>query len=199
LRRERGRAVALDAEQAPQLGERVATRRLDRCERLPRTGRVGAEHLPPTGCLEHHHADVVRDHVVELACDARLLLCGRAALVLLAFALETFGLLLELAVVRAPRAQVVAEDPGRREPEHRRDRGVRPQPRGRERMRGREHEQRGDPGAEGDTPLTVRREGVRRDEDSGSERVDAGEQDREPRDDGDHEHGERPVAACGKG
>src|SRR5919201_1819167 len=65
--------------------------------------------------LHDHDAHVVRDHVVELARDARLLLRDRARRLRFALAFEPRGLLLELARIGAPRAEVVAEDPRRRE------------------------------------------------------------------------------------
>ena len=52
------------------------------------------------------------DDVVQLACDARLFLGGRAPRLGLAFALEPRRLLLQLLQVGPARAQAVAEQPG---------------------------------------------------------------------------------------
>jgi hypothetical protein len=61
-------------QQAPQLGERLAAGRLDGVEGL--TGLVGLqrEHPPAAARLDHHHADAVRDDVVQLTRDPRALL-----------------------------------------------------------------------------------------------------------------------------
>ena len=54
----------------------------------------------------------MRDHVVELARDASLLLRGGALDVGFAFALQSFGFFLELVEVGATCSKVVAEHPG---------------------------------------------------------------------------------------
>ena len=66
-----------DAEQPPQLGQRLAAGRLDR-RRAPRARARDASRTRPAGSrLHHHHAHVVRDHVVQLARDPRPLQLGR--------------------------------------------------------------------------------------------------------------------------
>jgi hypothetical protein len=73
--------------------------------------------VPDGADLKHHHADGVRDDVVELACDSRALFCYRDACGRLALTLglgraffRRFGLLGTL-------TQGVARDPGDDEPE----------------------------------------------------------------------------------
>ena len=70
------------------------------------------------GGLHDDHAQVVGDDVVHLARDPRLLLGRGAARVRLLLALELGRPLLDGPQVRAAVAEVVAEDPGRRERRH---------------------------------------------------------------------------------
>ena len=79
VRRAGVRASSIDGEQQPQLAQRVSPRRLDRAQR--RTGLLGlrVEDLRCRGGLDDDHRDAVRDHVVQLPRDPRLLLARRAA------------------------------------------------------------------------------------------------------------------------
>ena len=56
-------------EQLPDLGERLPASALDQRRGLDRALRVLLEHLPRARGLDHHHAEVVREHVVQLAGD----------------------------------------------------------------------------------------------------------------------------------
>ena len=69
------------------LGKRCAARPLDAPERLAVLGQRIGKLVPHGADLEHHHADGVRDDVVELARDPRALLCHRDACGRLALAL----------------------------------------------------------------------------------------------------------------
>ncbi len=70
---------------------------------------IELEYLLCGTCLDDDHAESVRNHVMELACDPRLLLGYDAAGVCLALALESCGFLLDLAHVGATRADAVAQ------------------------------------------------------------------------------------------
>ncbi|HEY2938505.1 MAG TPA: hypothetical protein VGJ27_01700 [Gaiellaceae bacterium] len=71
LRRERELVVARSQhpEQAAHLLERLVACALDHGERFLRFGRLGLEDFLAAARLEDHHADRVRDDVVELAGD----------------------------------------------------------------------------------------------------------------------------------
>ena len=92
LRGERLRLSATeDAEQPPELDERLSSCRLDRAECLLRGRRGGVEHASLGSGLHHHHADLVRDDVVELARDRRPLELRRLADAELLLTLEHLG------------------------------------------------------------------------------------------------------------
>jgi len=73
------RVAAQHAEQAPHLGQRAAAGALDRLEHLARRGVLIAQPAPFGAGLQHHHRDVMGDHVVQLARDPRPLLDHRLA------------------------------------------------------------------------------------------------------------------------
>jgi len=78
LRRERIAGVAAQhPDQAPHLGQRAAADPLDRREHLFRRRVPPVEDTPFCAGLYDHHRDVVRDRVVQLACDPRPLLHDR--------------------------------------------------------------------------------------------------------------------------
>ena len=108
LRRQRrvGVGPAQDAERAAHLVQRVAARALDRLERLARALGVAVEHPPRALGLRDHHADAVRDDVVQLARDPRALLADGDALALALLALE------QRHALRA-RADAAADEPRR--------------------------------------------------------------------------------------
>ncbi len=68
-----------DGEQPPQLTLCLAPRGLDRAQRFARLVGPCFEEVIGRTCLHHDHRDAVRDHVVQLAGDARLLLCHGSA------------------------------------------------------------------------------------------------------------------------
>ena len=75
-------AIAIAAhrsEQAAHLGQCRAAGLLHAPERIPVLGERIGELVPDGADLEHHHADGVRDDVVQLASDSRPLLCHRDA------------------------------------------------------------------------------------------------------------------------
>src|SRR5262249_50909461 len=76
----------------------------DGAHRAPRVGWVGGEDLVRRGRLDDDHAQVVRDHVVHLARDPRLLLGRGATRVRLLLTLELRGTLLDRPQVFAPGA-----------------------------------------------------------------------------------------------
>ena len=88
------RRLAQDAEQAAQLGERLAAAGLDRLEGARRAVRVVDEVRPGTR-LDDDHADAVRDDVVQLARDPSALLRRPPLRLLLPLALELIRTALE--------------------------------------------------------------------------------------------------------
>ncbi len=76
LRRQRARVVVMaqDAQQSPQIAERVATGALDRQDRLAGALGIGAQQLPGTARLDDHRAHAVGDDVLELSADQCLFL-----------------------------------------------------------------------------------------------------------------------------
>jgi hypothetical protein len=91
LWRERHVAVgpAQRAERPAHLAECRAARALDRLERLARALGIAVEYAPRALGLHDHEPDVVRDDVVELACDAGALLRHGVELALALLALES--------------------------------------------------------------------------------------------------------------
>ena len=87
--------LAKHAEQQPHLGERPASRVLDRANRLQRPLGIGAQYLLGGAGLDDHHSERVGDHVVQLAGDAAALGLDREARLLLPFLLENLGAALE--------------------------------------------------------------------------------------------------------
>jgi hypothetical protein len=127
LRRERRVRVLLGPdhpEQAAELAQRLAARRLDRRQRRPRPRRLRVKDVGARRRLNDHHAHVVRDHIVQLTRDPGLLARHRAARLLLPLALEADRLGLELSEIRAARAQVVTDDPRPRRQAEREQRRV---------------------------------------------------------------------------
>ena len=61
---------AQDVQQAPQLGHRLAAGVLDRGERREGAVGVGVQRAVRGLDEDEHHRDVMRDNVVQLACDA---------------------------------------------------------------------------------------------------------------------------------
>ena len=122
LRLVAGVAFADRAEQATQVGERCSADRLDRLERLARSLRTGIESVVAGGGVQNDDADVVGEHVVELASDARLFFGDGAFRFGLTFSLEAHGTFFERVPVDAPGLHVVADHPGEAEAEQRRDR-----------------------------------------------------------------------------
>ena len=84
----------------------------DRGQRLPGPLRVGVQRVRGAVRLHHHHADVVRDHVVQFAGDPGPL--GRRGDLRLGvpLALQPGRPVLQAGVVRPPVAHRVAEHPG---------------------------------------------------------------------------------------
>ena len=131
--RQAGRAHLLDeAVEPPEARLRLVARRPRAERRAPGAGRrappgrpsrsPGSAHAPARldfedvvggGGLHDDHAERMRDDVVQLARDPRLLLGRGAPRVGLASVLEPVGLLLDLADVRPARADAVAEQPER--------------------------------------------------------------------------------------
>ena len=102
-------------EQAAHLGERGAARLLDVPERLAVLG-LGLRHPVADGPhLEHHHADGVRDDVVELARDPSALLGHRDPGRRLPVPLGPAGALLRGLGLLGPLAQGEADEPADRE------------------------------------------------------------------------------------
>ena len=97
------------AEQPAQLGQRRAPGRGHRRQRFARARRVGVEHVLTGRGLHDHHADVVGDHVVQLARDPGAFLGHCPLGLLLALALEARRAGLELGQVCPARADVVAD------------------------------------------------------------------------------------------
>ena len=109
--------VSHRGQEASHLGERRAAGALDAPERFAvLVERVG-ELVPDGADLEHHHADGVRDDVVELACDPRALLRDRDAGRCLALALGLDRALLRRLGLLGALTQGVAGEPGHHEPE----------------------------------------------------------------------------------
>ena len=79
---------AQEAEQPVQLDDGLAARGLDRAQDLLRLLGLAFHHAPGGACLDAHHADVMRDDVVQLARDPHALLEHRAPGVLLPLPLE---------------------------------------------------------------------------------------------------------------
>jgi hypothetical protein len=102
---------AQHAEQAAHLGERLAPGVRDRGQRLGHPIRVGAQHVARPVGLHHHHADVVRDHVVQLAGDPGPLGGRGDQGLLVALALQPGRAVFQRGQVRAPVAHGVAEHP----------------------------------------------------------------------------------------
>ena len=87
-------AVSEHAEHAPHLGQRLASDPLDHEERLALALLVRRQEPPHSRGLHDHHADRVRDHVVQLAGDPRSLVCdglGCESLALLLGALRALA------------------------------------------------------------------------------------------------------------
>ena len=114
LRRKRQELLTLahHAQQAPQLQNGVARRRLDRAHGLPGLLGLALHQLLCRGGLHAHHADAVRDDVVELACDPRALLDDGGTGPLLPIALEPHGAVAQLVALEPPPAHVASQQPG---------------------------------------------------------------------------------------
>jgi hypothetical protein len=169
LGREVRTVAAHVSEQLAELGQGAASGRLDAAESLARTVGPRLEDVVRGRRLHDHHAQVVRDDVVQLARDARLFLGNCARGLALPLALEPLGLLLELPHVPAPDADAVAEEPGdgeRQEPTEHQVRmapaGICPEPRSEDDERapaGRERKPTLEPCGDGEE-RNSRREGV---------------------------------------
>jgi len=83
--------LAQHPQQTPQLGERLTAGRLDRVEGLAGLVGVQGQHPPAAPRLDHHHADPVRDDVVQLTRDPRAFLGDRGAGPFLPVKLELVG------------------------------------------------------------------------------------------------------------
>ena len=103
---------AQHAEQPAHLGEGLAAGGGDGGQRLPGPVRVGAERIRGAVGLHHHDADVVRDHVVQLAGDPGPLGRGGDLRLGIPFPLQPGGPVLQARVVRAAVAHRVTEYPG---------------------------------------------------------------------------------------
>ena len=110
-RRVRGLLVAQDPQHPAHVRERQAARRRDRLERRARL--VGPLLDDPQGaaCLDHDHADVVGDDVVQLAGDPLPLVAHRPFGLLVTVALHLLRALLERARVQPADAGRVTEQP----------------------------------------------------------------------------------------
>ena len=75
-------------QESPHLDQRLPPRRLDGAERLTCRGLLTLEHALPGLCLHDHHADRVRDDVVQLTGDPGPLLGDCLPFLLLAFPLQ---------------------------------------------------------------------------------------------------------------
>jgi hypothetical protein len=102
-----------DTEDATELVQRLPGRASDGAYRALRVGWVLRKDGIGGGGLDDDHAEVVRDHVVDLAGNPCLLLEHRLSRVRFLLALELSGSVLDRAEVRAARPHVVPEDPGR--------------------------------------------------------------------------------------
>ena len=129
LDREPGAAVVLDERAEVRQGRALGGVRLDRseqpahlCERLPpgtgnraqrldRAAGLSLEREPRRAGLDRHHADRVRDHVVQLAGDSQALgrPCGAVSLLALALQLRRALAQLERLVLAPP--QCLADEP----------------------------------------------------------------------------------------
>jgi hypothetical protein len=110
--------VAQHTEQAAHLYERLAPGRLDRAQYLLAVSRLfGLREALGRLRLYHHHAHAVGHHVVQLAGDARPLLCNSGPCLFHALALEYRGALQELLGLVSAAAHPPAEGPHARDEE----------------------------------------------------------------------------------
>src|SRR5262249_8513765 len=98
------RLLAARTQDVTELRERSPGSAADAAHRALRVGWVGGEDLVRRSRLDDDHAQVVRDHVVHLARDPRLLLGRGAMRVRLLLTLEVRGTLLDRPQVFAPGA-----------------------------------------------------------------------------------------------
>src|SRR5438094_887985 len=105
-------ASAQHAEQPVQLDQGLARRRFDQAEGLRGCRGAGVLHGTRRAGLDRNHADIVRDHVMELARNSGPLLVGRELPVLIPLALESRGAFLQLGDVGAPGPKVITNQPG---------------------------------------------------------------------------------------
>ncbi len=101
--------TAEKAEQAVELEDGLAARVLDRAQHLHRLLRPALQHAAGGAGLDTHHADVVRDDVVQLPRDSHALLEHSPPRVLVALSLELCGLRGELFLALSERAHGQAE------------------------------------------------------------------------------------------
>lgn len=104
-----------DAEQPAHLVERLAAFVFHGQQRVPDRFLPVVEHLAGRPSLEHHHAHVVRHHVVELARDPPPLRGNRLTRLRLSLVLEQRRPLLELLRTAPPAPQSPAQRPDHRE------------------------------------------------------------------------------------
>ena len=159
------------AQHAPHLRQRLPAGGGDRGQRLLGAVRVGAQRVGGAVRLDHHDADVVGDHVVELAGDPGPLRRRGDLRLRVALGLQPGRPVLQAGVVRPPVAHRVAEHPRdqRRAGEHDRADRYRVQhaelarhPPGHRRRRA--HQADGEAG-DRDPPRRVGGEGVQQDDD----------------------------------
>ena len=112
MRRHAGRlVVAQRAEELAQLGHRLAPGGFDREHRLLGLVRRRAQDLPCRPGLDDHHADRVREDVVQLARHVPALLGGRRSNAFVVFAKRLFHRLRSPRALEPPSAQDVAGQP----------------------------------------------------------------------------------------
>ena len=110
-RRVRGLLLAQDPEHPAHVGQREAPGGRDRLEGRPGLVRALVDDAQRAARLDHDHAHVVRDHVVQLAGDPLALVADGALGPLVALALEPLRALLERARVQPADPRRVAEQP----------------------------------------------------------------------------------------
>ena len=113
--------VAQHAQHPPHVGQRLATGPVDGLERRAHALRPPVERGQSGAGLDHDHADMMRDDVVELAGDPLALVLDRAARSLLALGLLQPGVLLDRRGVLAPGPRPVPEGEDDDDREHRLD------------------------------------------------------------------------------
>ena len=117
----RALALAQDAQHAPHVTQRLTARPGDHVERRPRLLRPPVDGTAAATGLDHDHAHVVRDDVVQLARDALSFLDDRPTRPCLPLAFLALRPLLERGRVEPADPRGVTEEPGHAQDELRLD------------------------------------------------------------------------------